>query len=211
MKKIAIIGANGQAGSKIVDEALLQGYDVTAVVRNPAYQNEKTKVICKDIMSLEKSDLAGFDAVITAFGTWSEETRHLHTDGLMHLADLLSGTSTRLLVVGGAGGLYTDESHTTRLLDTPDFPEAYKPTATAMSKGLAALGKRDDVRWTYLSPAAEFEADMPRTGKYITAGEVFTVNDKGESVISYADYAIAMIDELKNEQFVQKRFSVLGV
>lgn len=211
MKKIAVIGANGKAGRKIVDEALLQGYDVTAVVRNQAYQNDKTKVLYKDIMSLEKNDLAGFDAVITAFGTWSEETRHLHTDGLMHLADLLSGTSTRLLVVGGAGGLYTDESHTTRLLDTPDFPEAYKPTATAMSKGLAALRKRDDVKWTYLSPAAEFVADMPRTGQYITAGEVFSVNDKGESVISYADYAIAMIDEIKNEQFIQKRFSVLGV
>lgn len=211
MKKVAVIGANGQAGSKIVDEALLQSYEVTAVVRNKAYQNDKTRVIYKDIMSLEKSDLAGFDVVITAFGTWNDETRHLHTDGLMHLADLLSGTQTRLLVVGGAGGLYTDESHTTRLIDTPDFPEAYKPTANAMSKGLAELRKRNDVRWTYLSPAADFEVDLPRTGKYITAGEVFTVNEKGESVISYADYAIAMIDEIKNEQFIQKRFSVLGV
>ena len=211
MKKVAVIGANGQAGSKIVDEALLQGHDVVAIVRNKAYQNDKTGVIYKDIMSLEKADLAGFDVVITAFGTWSEESRYLHTDGLMHLADLLSGTQTRLLVVGGAGGLYIDESHTTCLIDTPEFPDEYKPTANAMANGLAELRKRDDVRWTYLSPAAEFEADMPRTGKYITAGEVFTVNEKGESVISYADYAIAMIDEIKNEKFIQKRFSVLGI
>lgn len=211
MKKIAVIGANGQAGSKIVDEALNQGYEVTAIVRNKAYQNDKTAIIYKDLMNLEKSDLNAFDVVINAFGTWDDKTRHLHTDGLVHLANLLSGTPTRLIVVGGAGGLYADESRTIRLLDTPDFPEAYKPTATAMSNGFAELKKRDDVQWTYLSPAAEFEADMPRTGNYITAGDVFTLNDKGESIISYADYAIALVDEIKNEQFIQKRFSVLGV
>lgn len=143
MKKIAVIGANGQAGSKIVDEALNQGYEVTAIVRNKAYQNDKTAIIYKDLMSLEKSDLNAFDVVINAFGTWDDKTRHLHTDGLVHLANLLSDTPTRLIVVGGAGGLYADESRTIRLLDTPDFPEAYKPTATAMSNGLICPLRRN--------------------------------------------------------------------
>ncbi|MBE2987237.1 NAD(P)H-binding protein [Campylobacter sp. RM12920] len=210
MKKVAVIGANGQAGARIVDEALRQGYAVTAVVRNKEYKNDKAGVIYKDIMSLEKADLAGFDAVITAFGTWSDETRHLHTDGLLHVADLLSGTDTRLLVVGGAGSLYVDDALSVRLIDTPEFPAEYKPTANAMAQGLDELRKRDDVKWTCLSPAAEFEVDMPRTGEYIVAGEKFTLNEKGESVISYADYAIAMVDEIKNEKFIQKRFSVLG-
>ncbi|CAD7288448.1 NAD(P)-dependent oxidoreductase [Campylobacter suis] len=208
MKNIAIIGANGNAGSKLVDEALLQGYKVTAIVRNKKYKNDKTEVLYKDIMSLQKDDVAKFDAVITAFGTWSEETRHLHTDALLHLADLLSDTPTRLLVVGGAGSLYTDESLTTQLIDTPEFPDEYKPTASAMAKGLSELRKRSDVKWSYLSPAAEFEPDLPRTGEYVLGGEVFSLNSRGESVISYADYAIAMIDEIKNEKFIQKRFSV---
>lgn len=208
MKNVAIIGANGNAGANLVREALAKGYKVTAIVRNKEYKNNDVRVIYKDILSIDKSDLLDQDVVITAFGGWDDEGRRLHTDGLLHLANLLSHTHTRLLVVGGAGSLYTDESHTTRLVDTPEFPDEYKPTANAMAKGLDELRRRDDVRWTYLSPAADFEVDMPRTGEYIVSGEVFTLNSKGQSMISYADYAIAMIDEIENEKFIQKRFSV---
>lgn len=208
MKNVAIVGANGNAGANLVREALAKGYKVTAIVRNKEYKNNDVRVIYKDILSIDKSDLLDQDVVITAFGGWDDEGRRLHTDGLLHLANLLSHTHTRLLVVGGAGSLYTDESHTTRLVDTSEFPDEYKPTANAMAKGLDELRKRDDVRWTYLSPAADFEVDMPRTGEYIVSGEVFTLNSKGQSMISYADYAIAMIDEIENEKFIQKRFSV---
>ncbi|MBR8461932.1 NAD(P)-dependent oxidoreductase [Campylobacter sp. faydin G-105] len=210
MKKIAIIGANGKAGSALVTEALNQGYEVTAIVRNESYQNDKTQIIRKNLFALTKDDLVKFDVVITAFAAWSDDTRGGHTTGLMHLSDLLSNTDTRLLVVGGAGSLYTDETHAIRLMDTPEFPAEYKPTASAMAAGLDALRKRSDVKWSYLSPAAEFEPDLPRTGKYILGGEEFKLNSKGESIISYADYAIAMIDEVKNANFIQKRFSVLG-
>lgn len=207
--KIAILAANGKAGEAILKEALNQGYEVTAIVRNKEYKNDKVKVIYKDILSLEKADLAGFDAVITAFAAWTPETLPLHTTTLNHLANLLSNTNTRLLVVGGAGSLYVDDALSVMLVDTPEFPDEYKPVANAMKAGLAELRKRNDVKWTYLSPAAEFEPDAPRTGEYIVAGEKFTLNSKGESKISYADYAIAMVDELKNAKFIGKRFSVL--
>ena len=139
------------------------------------------------------SDLREFDVVIDAFGTWAEETLPLHSTSLKHLCDLLSGTDTRLLVVGGAGSLYVDSEHTSQVKDEKDFPKAFLPLAQAMGKALDELRLRKDVRWTYLSPAADFQADGKRTGKYLLGGEELTLNCKGESAISYADYAIAMV------------------
>lgn len=79
-----------------------------------------------------------------------------------------------------------------------------------MKIALDALRKRNDVNWTYISPAGEFDAEGAKTGDYILAGEVFAVNDKGESYISYTDYAVAMIDEIEKGNHNKQRISVLG-
>ncbi|MBQ7219706.1 MAG: NAD(P)-dependent oxidoreductase [Synergistaceae bacterium] len=206
--KIAVVCANGKAGSLIADEALSRGLDVTAVVRG----SNKTKAphaLIKDVLALTAEDLKGFDAVIDAFGAWTPETLPLHSETLKTLCDALSGTNTRLLVVGGAGSLYVNPEHTTQLYQTPDFPEMFKPLAMAQAKALDELRKRDDVRWTFVSPAADFQADGARTGRYILAGEELTPNAKGESVISYADYAVAMIDEAVKGNHIRQRISVV--
>lgn len=206
--KIAVVAANGKEGRLIVKEAVERGFDVTAVVRSEN-RTVAEKVIKKDIFDLTAEDLKGFDAVVDAFGAWTEETLPQHSTSLAHLCDLLSGTDTRLLVVGGAGSLYVDPEHTTHVADGPDFPDAFKPLATAMAKSLSELRKRSDVKWTYISPAADFQADGERTGEYILAGEELTLNDRGESVISYADYALAMVDEIQNGNNIQQRISVV--
>ena len=117
--KVAIIGANGKSGSNLVQEALKQGYDVTAIVRNKEYKNGDVKVVHKDIFELAKADLAGFNAVISAFAAWTPEAFQLHKKVAKHLADALSGTKTRLLIVGGAGTLYVDDKGT-MAMDTPE-------------------------------------------------------------------------------------------
>lgn len=208
--KIAVLAANGKAGNLVVKEALDRGHDVTAVIREEN-RTLATKEIRKDILALTENDLKGFDVVITAFGAWTEETLPLHKTTLEHISELLKNGNTRLLVVGGAGSLYTDDSLTTQLQDLPDFPEEYKPIASNMAKGLEVLKKRSDVNWTYISPAADFDYEAERKGKYLLAGEVFTTNEKGESKISYADYAIAMLDEAENKsgKNIRKRISVL--
>lgn len=206
--KIAVVCANGKSGSLIVDEALSRGLDVTAIVRG----SNKTKApnaIIKDILDLKADDLKGFDAVIDAFGAWTPDTFPMHSTTLKTLCDALSGSSTRLLVVGGAGSLFINPEHTQTLSDAPSFPDSFKPLAAAMAKALGELRQRKDVKWTYISPAADFQADGARTGKYILAGEEFTPNSKGESVISYADYAIAMIDEIVKGSHIQQRISVV--
>ncbi|MGN1104519.1 MAG: NAD(P)-dependent oxidoreductase [Candidatus Coproplasma sp.] len=211
MKKIAIVCAAGKQGKLLVDEAVSRGYEVTGFVRNGDKEiNVKAKKVVKDLFELTKEDLSAFDVVIDAFGAWTPETLPLHRTSLKHLCDVLSGTNIRLLVVGGAGSLYVDKEHTLQVKDLPDFPDIYKPLANMQGEALNDLRQRNDVKWTFLSPAGNFVADGERTGKYILGGEEYFVNEKGVSEISYADYAIAMIDEIENANNIQKRFSVIG-
>ena len=207
--KIAIIGANGKTGVNLVKEALKQGYDVTAIVRNKEYKNSDIKVVYKDVLELTKADLAGFDAVISAFAAWTLEAFPLHKKIAKHLADALSGTKTRLLVIGGAGTLLVDDKGT-MAMDTPGFPPEYMGVARAAAESFFELKTKSDVLWTYVSPAGDYDADGARTGKYVLGNDHVILNSQNESYISYADLAIAIIDELENRNFVQKRFTAVG-
>lgn len=206
--KVAVVCANGKAGQLIVKEALSRGLDVTAVVRGEN-RSAASKVIVKDVLELTPEELKEFDVVVDAFGAWTEETLPLHSTSLKTLCDALSGTDTRLLVVGGAGSLYVNPEHTACVADGPDFPDIFKPLAGAMAKALLELRERKDVRWTYISPAGDFQADGERTGAYILGGEELTLNERGESIISYADYAVAMVDEMVNGNHIRERISVV--
>ena len=206
--KIAVAAANGRVAGKVITEALNRGFEVTAFGRSE--NNTDTKdYVQKDLFDLTAEDLKGFDAVVDAFGAWTEDTLAQHSTSLKHLCDILSDTDTRLLVVGGAGSLYINPDHTAQVSDGPDFPDAFKPLAAAMAKALTELRNRKDVKWTYISPAGDFQADGERSGKYILGGEELTLNSKGESIISYADYAIATVDEIESGNHIQQRISVV--
>lgn len=206
--KVAVVCANGRVGTLVVKEALNRGLDVTAVVREDNKTAAKN-VIKKDLFDLTAADLDGFDVVVDAFGAWKEEELPNHTKSLMHLCDILSGKKTRLVVVGGAGSLYVNPEHTAVVSDGPDFLPQFLPLAKAQGKALEELRKRSDVQWTFISPAGDFQADGERTGKYILAGEELTLNSRGESIISYADYAIALVDEIVSGNHIQQRISVV--
>mgnify|MGYP002626222356 CR=1 FL=1 len=205
--KIAVVCSNGRVGKLVVSEALERGHEVTAFARNEN-KSEAKKFVARDILEITADDLKGFDAVVDAFGTWAPETLPLHSKTLMHLCDVLSGSTTRLLIVGGAGSLYVNAEHTVHVMDTPEFPASYKPLASAQAKALEELRKRDDVNWTFISPACDFRADDPKTGKYIVGGEELIVNGAGESIISYADYAAAMVDEIEKGAHIKQRIGV---
>lgn len=206
--KIALVAANGRVAGKVIEEAISRGFDVTAFGRRE--NNTKAQdYVQKDLFDLTADDLKGFDAVVDAFGAWTEDTLEQHSTSLKHLCDILSGTDTRLLVVGGAGSLYANPEHTACVSDGPDFPDMFKPLASAMAKALGELRERNDVKWTYISPAGDFQADGERSGKYILGGEELTLNSRNESIISYADYAIAMIDEIEKGDHIQQRISVV--
>lgn len=206
--KIAVVAANGRVGQKVIVEALNRGFGVTAFARSEN-KTAASQFVQKDLFDLTAEDLKGFDAVVDAFGAWTDDMLPRHSTSLKHLCDILSGSDTRLLVVGGAGSLYVNPEHTAQVSDGPDFPEIFKPLAAAMAKALAELRERKDVKWTYISPAGDFQADGERSGKYILGGEELTLNSRNESIISYADYAIAMVDEIEKGNHIQQRISVV--
>ncbi len=208
-KNIAVVAADGRVARKVITEAVNRGWDVTAFGRKDENTGDAQTYVKKDIFDITAEDLKGFDAVVDAFGAWTPETFHLHGETLQHLLDILAGTDIRLVYVGGAGSLYVNPEHTLQVYQTPDFPAEFVSLATAQVGTLEQIRPVKDVKWTYISPAGDFQADGERTGEYILAGEELTLNDRGESIISYADYAIALVDEIESGNHIQERISVV--
>ncbi|MFI8685841.1 NAD(P)-dependent oxidoreductase [Rossellomorea sp. NPDC077527] len=208
---IGIIGASGKAGSLILQEALERGHEVTAIVRHAAkVKNEHVTILEKNIFELKAGDIKKFDVVVNAFNAAPGE-EHEHVEAGRVLIEALKDTpQTRLVVVGGAGSLFVDEAETVRVLETPDFPAEFLPTASNMGKNLEELITAEGIRWTYISPAAYFNPEGKRTGTYQKGKNQLLLNSKGESYISYADYAIAVVDEIENVDHLNERFSVVG-
>lgn len=205
--KIGVIAANGRVGRHVVKDAVQAGDDVTAIVRHENQTNAQ-KVLMKDLFDLTSNDVKDFDVIVDAFGVWEPSELVKHQTSLAHLIKILAGTNIRLIVVGGAGGLYVDSEKKIQLMDTPDFPDEFKPLANAMGKAFQALKKVNNVCWTYISPAADFQADGPQKGSYQIAGDELTTDENGVSAISYADYAQALVDEIHNDKYEQQRISV---
>lgn len=208
--KIAIIGASGKAGSLILNEAVSRGHEVTAIVRDASkLNNRNVAVIEKTIFDLTSDDVNKFEVVVNAFGAPLGEEQ-AHVDAGHALIEALKGTNTRAIIVGGAGSLYVDENKTVKVMDTPDFPDIFIPTAKGQGRNLQELQKTSTITWTFISPSALFDAEGKRTGSYQSGKDNLLVNSKGESYISYADYAIAVLDEIENPKHINGRFTVVG-
>ncbi|MCR8869420.1 NAD(P)-dependent oxidoreductase [Peribacillus frigoritolerans] len=209
--KIGIIGASGKAGSLILKEALTRGHEVTAIVRDEArVQIQGASVLEKDIFNLKEEDIKEFDVVVNAFGA-APGKEHLHVDAGNILIEAMKGApQTKLIVVGGAGSLFVDEAKTIRVLDTPEFPKEYFATAFNQSKNLGDLQNATDIQWTFISPSAFFDPQGNRTGRYKLGKDNLLVNSKGESYVSYADFALAVLDEIENPQHINQRFTVVA-
>ncbi|WP_146547853.1 NAD(P)-dependent oxidoreductase [Rummeliibacillus suwonensis] len=206
--KIGIIGATGKAGHKILTEAVSRGHEVTAIVRNAAKLTDKSvTVLEKDVFDLTTADIKGFDVIVNAFGApIGKET--LHVEVGRHLIEIFKDAKeTKLFVVGGAGSLFVNPEKTVRVIETPDFPEIFKATASNQAQNLLDL-QASSITWTFLSPSAFFDPEGPRTGKYIAGQDHLLVNEQGESYVSYADFAIAVLDEIENPKHINERFTV---
>ncbi len=207
---IAVIGASGRIGSRVVREALSRGHKVTAIVRDAKKVEDlaDTAVIEKDVFELT-NELQAFDVVVSAYGTKPGE-EHLHIAANKKLIELThKAPNTRLLVVGGAGSLYVDDQGT-RVLETPGFPDIYLPTATNQGEALKLYLAEDHLDWTFISPSAEIEPGE-RTGQYQAGKDHLLANKEGRSYISMEDYAVALLDEIEEPKHRKERFTVASV
>lgn len=209
--KIGIIGATGKVGSLILKEAKERGHKVTAIVRNASKLMDKDLTILeKDLFELKSDDLKLFDIVVNAFGAPAGE-EGLHVLAGRVLINAMKGApNTTLIVVGGAGSLFVDEEKTTPLFETPEFPKEFFATALNQGKNLEDLQATRFIKWTFISPAAFFNPAGKRTGSYKIGKDNVILNSKGQSYISYADYAIAVVDEIESQDHINERFTVVS-
>lgn len=202
MSKIAIIGATGRAGSQLLEEALRRGHTVTAIARNTDKIGVRPGVTAKQVDALDAQALEqairGNDVVISAahFATLPPEAV---------INPVKKAGVKRLLVVGGAGSLLLPGG--SRVIDSPGFPEEYKAEASAGSVFLDTLRQEKDLDWTFLSPSAEF-VETARTGTFRLGQDELLVSSEGRSWISFADFAIALIDEVETPKHSRQRFTI---
>jgi putative NADH-flavin reductase len=211
--KIALFGANGTIGQRILREALDRGHEVTAIVRDPSRfdkTSEKLSLVAGDIA--DPSGIAGVvkghDVVISAVGPkLPDGDPQIVVEAARSLLEGVERAGVkRLLVVGGAGSL--EAAPGVQIVDTPDFPAAWKPVALAHRDALDLYrNAQTDLDWTYLSPAALIQPGE-RTGKYRIGGDQLLVDERGESRISVEDYAVALLDEVENPRHIRLRITV---
>jgi len=217
VSNIALFGATGMIGQRILNEALSRGHKVTAIARDPSKISDKRPnmtVTAGDILKPESvaAAAAGHDVVVSAYGPPATDPQQVVAaagsliEGVK-TANQKTGKSIRLIVVGGAASL--EVAPGVLLLDAPNFPPAWKGIASAARDALRVYrteAGKAGVDWTYFSPAA-FIQPGERTGKYRTGAEQLVVDAKGESRISAEDYAVALLDEIEKPQFSRKRFT----
>jgi putative NADH-flavin reductase len=210
--KVAVIGASGQIGAFIRDEALARGHYVTAIVRHPeniTVQNARLTVVEADILKDEVEELVkGHDAVISGYNPgWSNPD--IYNEQIAGYKAIISGVKRsgikRLLVVGGAGTL--EVAPGVQLLDRASFPEQVKEGVLATRETLYMLKEEKELEWTFLSPPTSI-APGERTGHYRVGKDQLLKNKEGDSKISTQDYAVAMLDELEKPQHIRERFTV---
>lgn len=206
---IAVVGAAGMIGKQIANEALRRGHQVTAVVRNPDKLSEyKEKMNIVRANAVDPSSIAeavkGHDAVISAYGPKFGEEEELLEAARALIEGVRRGGVRRLLIVGGAGSLITDSGDA--LMDTPEFPEELRTLAKAHADAYG-IYQESDLEWSYLSPAAIIEPGR-RSGQFRIGLDRLVTDESGSSRISVEDYAVAMLDELDDPQFIGTRFTV---
>lgn len=202
MSKIAIIGATGRAGSQLLEEALRRGHTVTAIARNTATIAARPGLIVKQADALDATTLqqaiSGNDVVISA--------AHFATlPAAAVIGPVKQAGVKRLLVVGGAGSLLLPGGG--RVIDSAGFPAEYKAEASAGAVFLDTLRQEKELDWSFLSPSAEF-VETERTGTFRLGQDDLLVSSEDRSWISFADFAIALIDEVQTPKHSRQRFTV---
>jgi uncharacterized protein len=209
--KVVLYGATGMIGSRIMKELLSRGHAVTAVLRDPSKLQPQANLSIQqgDVLDADRiAKLAwGAEVIVSSFGPQGPDPAQ--ASQLLAVARaLIAGAhragSPRIIVVGGAGSL--EIAPGLQLVDSPTFPEAYKPVALAHRDAFHIL-RESDVNWTYFSPAATIQPGQ-RTGKFRLGLNALISDGKGNSSISAEDYAAALVDEVEQARHTKQRFTI---
>ena len=210
--KLAIIGATGFVGSAVLQEALQQGHDVTAIVRHPEKLAAHPSLTAKAVSVFDEAALAdvlrGHDAVISAYnpGWTNPNIQSQMIEGSAHIVNATKQAKVpSLLVVGGAGSL--EVAPGVQLVDTPQFPAEWKEGALGAREVLNQLKNEKELNWRFISPAVFLEPGK-RTGQFRYGDDAVLFNDDQPARISVEDLAVAIVEEIAAPRYNQRRFTV---
>ena len=210
--KLAIIGATGFVGSAVLQEALQQGHDVTAIVRHPEKLAVHPSLTAKAVSVFDEAALAdvlrGHVAVISAYnpGWTNPDIQSQMIEGSAHIVNATKLAKVpSLLVVGGAGSL--EVAPGVQLVDTPQFPAEWKEGALGAREVLNQLKNEKELNWRFISPAVFLEPGK-RTGQFRYGDDAVLFNDDQPARISVEDLAVAIVEEITAPRYNQRRFTV---
>jgi uncharacterized protein len=207
--KIALFGASGMIGSRILDEALSRQHEVTAVVRDPSRiqtTHAALTLVQGDALNADSvaQIAAGHDVVISAISPGMDRPELVIEAAHSLIAGLKQAGVRRLLVVGGAGSL--EVAPGVQLMDAPNFPAQLRGIAEAHRDALKVY-EAADLDWTFVSPPMIIQPGE-RLGRYRMGGSQLLSDENGQSQISTDDYAIAMLDEVERPQHIRRQMTV---
>ena len=207
--KYAIIGASGHLGSALTKEALDRGHAVTALIHNTPCQDPRAQELKRDLFELTRADIAGYDVLLSAYGSGFEGNPTVNQRVILHLADITAATNVHLILIGGAGCLYADETETSLVYQQPTHPPFLRGISQSISEGFRQLSQRTDCNWTFVCPSIMLDFDGPKTSSYLTGTDRHPVlNDDGSSYVTCGDLAAAMVDFGEQNAFVHQLVTV---
>lgn len=208
--KAAVIGANGNLGTRVTRQALDRGFAVKGFIYDGETPDERAEVVKKSLFDIEKADIADCDVMISAYGSGFKADPALNRKAFLKYIELNDGSDRHLVAIGGAGSLYTDEKHTMYCYEKPGYPDFMRGISENIKLGIDELKKTENLNWTVVCPSSFFDAEGPLTGNYEigTRGHLL-FNEKGESRVTYEDLAKAMLDIAEDNTYRKCQITVL--
>lgn len=207
--KIAVIGANGNLGSRVTKYALMRGHNVKAIIYNGSTPDERTEVLEKSLFDLTRDDLKDVDVVISAFGGGLSSDPVINKDAFVKYIELLDNSDKKLIAIGGAGSLFTSAERSSYEYESPSHPQMLKEISKNIKLGIDELEKVESFDWTVVCPSRKFDSEGPYTGEYIVGEDnIIIFNDNNESYVTYEDLAGAMVNIAESKKYKQKKITI---
>ncbi|WP_459478941.1 NAD(P)-dependent oxidoreductase [Clostridium saccharoperbutylacetonicum] len=207
--KIAVIGANGNLGSRVIKYALMRGHIVKAIIYNGSTPDERTEILEKSLFDLTSDDFKDVEVVISAFGGGLSSNPVINKDAFVKYIELLDNTDKKLIAIGGAGSLFTSEERSLYEYESPAHPQMLKEISENIKLGIDEIEKVESFDWTVVCPSRKFDLEGPYTGEYIVGEDnIIIFNDNNESYVTYEDLASAMVDIAESKKYKQKKITI---
>lgn len=206
--KIGIIGANGNLGRLLVRQALERKMEVRAFIRNEKCSNEQVAFVKKDLFCLTREDVQDLDVIISAFGSGFQVDPKINKEAFFKYIEILEQSHTRLVVIAGAGSLYTDASHTTYEYESKHHPKKLVEISKNIRLGIDALSKNRTFQWTVVCPSRFFDLHGKYSGEYIVGQDHILYNQDNQSYVTYEDLASAMLDIVQTNMYPHQIITV---